>query len=197
MISWWWVRHGPTHARGMVGWRDLPADLSDQGALERLNALLPADAALVSSDLGRAIATADALTGPDRVRLPHARALREFDFGAWDGLEFAEIAARDPVLSRQFWENPGDIAAPGGESWNDVAARSGAWVDVLNRTPPARHIIAVAHFGTILTQLHRALAQTSKQTPYQTLAQRIDNLSVTRLDFDGQRWRVREVNRRA
>ncbi|HHL22744.1 MAG TPA: histidine phosphatase family protein, partial [Aliiroseovarius sp.] len=29
MISWWWLRHGPTHAKGLVGWSDVPADLSD------------------------------------------------------------------------------------------------------------------------------------------------------------------------
>jgi broad specificity phosphatase PhoE len=37
----WLVRHGPTHAKGMVGWTDLPADLSDGAALARLNAHLP------------------------------------------------------------------------------------------------------------------------------------------------------------
>ena len=36
MTRLWWVRHGPTHAKAMVGWRDLPADLSDTAALARL-----------------------------------------------------------------------------------------------------------------------------------------------------------------
>ncbi|MCX8953857.1 histidine phosphatase family protein, partial [Ruegeria sp. NA] len=31
------VRHGPTHAKTMVGWSDLPADLSDTAALRRLH----------------------------------------------------------------------------------------------------------------------------------------------------------------
>ncbi|MEY8841169.1 histidine phosphatase family protein, partial [Cribrihabitans sp. XS_ASV171] len=31
------VRHGPTHAKGMVGWSDLPADLSDTALLDRLS----------------------------------------------------------------------------------------------------------------------------------------------------------------
>lgn len=29
MTRIFWIRHGPTHANGMVGWSDLPADLSD------------------------------------------------------------------------------------------------------------------------------------------------------------------------
>ncbi len=56
----WLVRHGPTHAKGMVGWTDLPADLSDGAALARLNAHLP-QVPVISSDLTRAVATADAL----------------------------------------------------------------------------------------------------------------------------------------
>ncbi|KKL74425.1 hypothetical protein LCGC14_2065050, partial [marine sediment metagenome] len=43
----WWVRHGPTGATGMLGWGDLPADLSDKAALGRLAAHLPDDAVLV------------------------------------------------------------------------------------------------------------------------------------------------------
>ena len=30
------VRHGPTHARGLIGWSDVPADVSDRKALARL-----------------------------------------------------------------------------------------------------------------------------------------------------------------
>ena len=57
----------------MVGWTDLPADLSDLAALTRLNAHLP-DAPVISSDLSRAVTTADALS--PRLRLPQC--LRQF-----------------------------------------------------------------------------------------------------------------------
>jgi alpha-ribazole phosphatase len=36
MTRFWLVRHGPTHAKAMVGWSDLPADLSDTAALSRV-----------------------------------------------------------------------------------------------------------------------------------------------------------------
>ena len=70
MTRFFWVRHGPTHAKTMVGWSDLPADLSDHVALARLSDALPRDAVVVSSDLIRAVATADAIQG-GRPRLPH------------------------------------------------------------------------------------------------------------------------------
>ncbi len=182
-----WVRHGPTHAKNMVGWRDLPADLSDTAALGRLSDHLPNEATVISSDLIRSVDTATALQGP-RPRLPHARDLREFDFGLWDGMHWSEMSSRDPELARRFWEEPGDVRAPEGESWNQLAARVGGVVNRLNGQH--RHIIAVAHFGVILTQIARA----GKITPYQALGHKIDNLSTTRIDWDGADWSVVDIN---
>jgi broad specificity phosphatase PhoE len=185
----WWVRHAPTHSRAFAGWRDIPADLSDTAALDRLHRHLPGGAVLVSSDLSRASATADAIAA-GRQRLPHDPALREFHFGDWDGLEWPEVSARWHDLSRAYWETPGDVAAPNGESWHTAAARVSAAADALVVGHAGRHIVAVAHFGAILTQYARA----ARLTPDQALAQRIDNLSVTCLCHDGARWSVQAVN---
>ena len=173
-----WVRHGPTHAKTFVGHRDIPADLSDTAQIARLSAALPDKALLVSSDLGRCIATADALSGA-RTRLPHRAGLREFDFGDWDGMAFPEVAENWPDLSRAYWENPGDVAPPNGESWNTAAARVLADVTDLVTQHPRRDIIIVAHFGTILSQVQHAAGI----TPYQALAHRIDNFSITEIQM--------------
>lgn len=192
MTRFWWVRHGPTHADGAVGWRDIPADLSDKAALKRLADHLPDDATVISSDLQRASATADAIQGA-RLRLPHDEALREMNYGDWDGLPFDEIAKTDPIASRQFWEEPGAAAPPNGESWDALTARIAAAVDVL----VADHrgdIIVVAHFGVILSALQRAGRMDAKSV----FSFKIDNLSVTRLDYlhDTKAWRVEGVNHR-
>lgn len=176
MTRWFWVRHGPTHQTVMTGHRDVAADLTDLAALARLDAALPADALVISSDLLRARATADALAG-SRHRLPHDPRLREFDFGAWDGLHHTAVAERDPVLSRRFWEEPGELRAPGGESWNDVATRVTAAAEDLTKAHAGAAIVAVAHLGVILTQLHRARGG----RVYDILAQKIDPLSLTEL----------------
>lgn len=188
MAEWFWVRHGPTHEKALTGHRDVPADLSDTEALKRLARHLPAGAVVVSSDLIRAVATADAIAGA-RPRLRHEPALREFDFGVWDGMTFDRVALRDPVLSRAYWETPGDIAPPGGESWNAAAARIAPCVQAISAAHPGRPVIAVAHFGVILTQI--ALA--TGQTPEQALAQRIDTLSVSRVVY-GPRGGAGPVN---
>jgi broad specificity phosphatase PhoE len=184
----YWVRHGPTHQKTFTGWRDVPADLSDVDAIARLDAFLPDRAPVVSSDLVRAITTADALQGT-RPRLAHQPALREFDFGHWDGLHHSEVAMRDPHLSRLFWEKPGDVAAPGGESWNAVAGRVAPAIDTL-WTASHDDLIAVAHFGVILCHLSAATGL----TPYKALGHKIDNLSVTVLVQEGAHWVAERIN---
>jgi len=175
VTRFWLVRHGPTHAKTMTGWTDLPADLSDTAALARLDAHLPRGAPVISSDLVRAVATADAL-GP-RPRLPHDPDLREMHFGQWETRAFADIEAETPALIRAFWESPGEVRPPGGESWSDLTARIWAALDRLQGVAP--DLIVVAHFGPIVAALQRA----QNVTPEAAFAHRIENLSVTSLCF--------------
>ncbi|KAA9010459.1 histidine phosphatase family protein [Histidinibacterium aquaticum] len=183
MSRWFWVRHGPTHQRAFTGHRDVPADLSDLAALERLRQRLPSGALVVASDLTRASATADAIA-QGRDRLPDRPGLREFDFGDWDGKGFAEVSASNPELSRRYWDEPGDCAPPNGESWNEAAARVERVVADLRQAHPGRDMIVVAHLGVILTRLHAARGGAAREV----LAQPLEPLSLTELRWDGQRW---------
>ena len=178
----WLVRHGPTHAKEMIGWTDRPADLSDSAALARLAAALP-DVPVISSDLIRAVATADALQG-SRPRLPHDPRLREIHFGAWENRRFTDVDAESPAAIRAFWEQAGDVAAPDGESWNAMSARVAA---ALGALPPA--VIVVCHFGPILATLQRAQG-VDVQTVF---AQKIEPLSLTELVFDSH-WQIGRIN---
>ena len=188
MTVFHWVRHGPTHQKALTGWRDVPADLTVQEKIARLSAFLPQDSVVVSSDLDRSVKTADALQGP-RKRLAHMPGLREFHFGAWDGKGFKEVSERHQDLSRTYWEKPGDVAPPGGESWNASAHRIGIAADILQRQGHP-NVIVVAHFGAILTQIQRALSCSAAEI----LAQKIDNLSVSTIDLSGRAPRVMRIN---
>lgn len=190
MVTLWWVRHAPTHQKAFTGWRDVPADLSDADSFQRLSAFLPASGVIVSSDLIRCVTTADALQSHGHRRLAHHSGLREFHFGDWDGLHFDEVSTGHPELSRAYWETPGDVAPPNGESWNAAAARISEAIDEICACEVASDIIVVSHFGAILTQLQRATGETA----HATLAQSIDNLSVTELRRAGAKWDVGVVN---
>lgn len=191
MTRFWWVRHGPTHQKCLVGWSDVPADLSDTAAIARLDNHLPQDALVISSDLQRSVKTADAICGP-RQRLPDQSALREMNFGDWEMKTFNEVGQTHAKLSRQFWESPGHHTPPNGESWHQTADRVSTAVKHLATDHPDRDIIIVAHFGAILTQLQRA----TDMLPSAAMSFVIDNLSVTRIDHLGTAWRVKGVNHR-
>ncbi|MBW7921529.1 MAG: histidine phosphatase family protein [Rubellimicrobium sp.] len=182
----WLVRHGPTHARTLTGWTDLPADLGDGAALARLAAALP-EVPVVSSDLLRAVATADAITGA-RPRLPHDPGLREMNFGRWEGLSAAEVAARDPDLSRTFWSDPAAAAPPDGEGWQALVARVHAATGRLL----ARHdeLIVVAHFGPILALAQRATGESAAEVMGRTVAP----LSLGEITIAGPDWSLRRLN---
>ena len=170
----------------MVGWSDLPADLSDTAAIARLRNHLP-KAPVVSSDLLRATATADVLSPAHR--LPHDPALREMHFGAWELRTFTDVEAEDPQTIRSFWEQPGHVAPPGGESWNALRARVDGAIDgYLNHDD----LIVVAHFGVILTQVQRALGIGA----YAAFGHKVDNLSVTELTYESGQWHVGKINHR-
>ncbi len=176
MSLWYWVRHGPTHADTLVGWRDIAADLTDTAALRNLRRFLPERATVVASDLVRASATADAIT-ENRVRLRDDPHLREFHFGAWDDLSVDSAARLDPDLNHQYWHAPGPHAPPGGESWDMAAHR----VETAVRRYEARHegpFIAVGHIGVILTQVQAVTGH----APATLIKQKVDNLSVTVID---------------
>ena len=182
-MNLWFVRHAPTHAKTMVGWTDLPADVSDSAAFTRLRAALP-DAPLVSSDLRRAVLTGDCLQ--PKTRLPHDPRLREINFGDWENRTFQDVEADDPALIFAYWDTPGDVAPPNGEAWHQTASRVSAGVDGLAASGHS-DLIIVAHFGAILTQVQRARNVTAKQA----FAQKINNLSITQLHvLDGKMTEV-------
>lgn len=191
MTRFWLVRHGPTHEKAITGWRDVPADLSDRRALDRLSAYLPEQAAIVSSDLQRCVATSDAIAR-SRSRLAPRPSLREFDFGLWDGKTFAEVDAMDPDLCRRFWEGDPTAKPPDGESWDMVARRvNGSLVDLAERRSET-DIIVVGHMGMIMTMIGRCGFR-----PFEAMGHAIDTLSVTDMTYDLQSWQIGTINHRA
>jgi broad specificity phosphatase PhoE len=77
---------------------------------------------IISSPMARALETAHTLANGRPVEVDER--LRELDYGRWEGLTYAEIEGRDPVL-RATWEaDPATTHSPGGESGHEVAGRA-------------------------------------------------------------------------
>ncbi len=189
--SYWFVRHGPTHATGFCGHLDLPADLSDTAQIARLKAYLPQDAKILSSDLSRARETAKAVHN-GQVWLPETPDFREMHFGDWEGKGFETVEKSAPTLWRAFWETPGVVAPPNGESFDQLSVRIDAALKALHTSGPQGNIIVVAHFAVILAALQLATAMPTASA----FSFKINNFSVTRLDYlhKSNNWRVMGVN---
>ena len=183
------IRHGPTHLKSMVGWSDVQADLSDTAKLACLYALLPKDGYVVSSDLRRAVETADALQLP-QTRLPHETGLRELNFGDWELKTFQEIDHIDHDRVFSFYDNPGESRAPKGESWNGFCARVNSAVDRLMKSYPNYPLVIVCHFGVVISQLQRA----EGKGPKHAMRHQIDNLSLTHLSNKQGDWSIHKIN---
>ena len=116
---------------------------------------------VITSPLRRAVETARLIV-PGREPETDPRLL-EMDYGAWEGLTYEQVAARDGA-ARLLWEaDPATLACPGGESGNEVATRVRSFLqsvieaaepgpDPGPRTDPEpvpdKHILVVSHSTT-------------------------------------------------
>ena len=94
------------------------------------------------------------------------------------------------IKSKDFWEKPGDISAPEGESWNMVKNRVSEAVKKYTAKYKGSNIVCVAHFGVILTQVQLALGK----SPYEVLSNKIDNLSVTKIQINERGSSLTKLN---
>ncbi len=157
------VRHGaPEESSRNRCYGELDVALSDVGRAQavELAARLPQFvdgkfAAAYSSPRRRAVETAR-LVAPD-VELQLEPALREIDFGAFEGLTYDEAAARDPALYRRWMEQPTEVTFPGGESWPLVKARVDRVSTQIRRRHAGQTVLLVAHGGPLRALLAAAL----------------------------------------
>src|SRR5579872_1203959 len=86
---------------------------------------------IVTSPLQRTVQTAQAVAAVTGVPVVTDDGFRETDFGAWEGLTFAEVRERWPSEMTAWLADP-SVAPPGGESFAQVSERvTAAWHRVL------------------------------------------------------------------
>ena len=131
-------------------------------------------AAVVTSPLQRAYDTAAVAAKALGVDVVVDDDLIETDFGAWEGLTFAEAAGRDPDLHRK-WLRDTSVAPPDGESFDSVQSRvrracnriiseyGGATVLVVSHVTPIKTVLRLALDAgpAILYRIHLDLASLS------------------------------------
>lgn len=152
------VRHGLTcwnHIRRYQGHTDI--SLSEDG-IKQAYALKKRFSnnhveAIYSSDLLRAVKTAEIINEAHKLPLLTYPELREINFGIWEGLTFPEIAERYPELVQKWLTTPHLVEIPEGESFSLVQERGMKAMRQIITRQPEGEIIVVAHGVIIATIL--------------------------------------------
>lgn len=136
--------------------------------------------AVLSSPLRRAQQTAEVVA--TRLGLPVRTDddLRECDFGAWDGLAFAEVRARWPA-ELDAWLASTTVPPPGGESFAAVFARVRRARDRIIARYPGQHVLVVAHVTPIKSLVRLAL----EAPPHALYRMELQPASLTAIQWYG------------
>jgi broad specificity phosphatase PhoE len=148
------VRHAEPAVTGvLLGQCDPP--LSENGRRQAGELLRDVRLARVySSPLRRARETAELLARGAGVEV--VEGLREITYGAWDGLTWAEIEARDGELARRKIADWSAVTPPGGEPWDEFLARVTRVFERIQRRPRPAAIVAHAAVNRILAGVEQA-----------------------------------------
>ncbi|MEU0583680.1 bifunctional RNase H/acid phosphatase [Streptomyces sp. NPDC006132] len=159
------LRHGETPLtpqKRFSGSGGSDPSLSDVGReqAERAAALLARRGtiqAVVSSPLARTRETAGIVAARLGLDVEVEDGLRETDFGAWEGLTFAEVRERHPDDLNAWLASPDAEPTGGGESFAATATRIAATRDKLIAAYAGRTVLLVTHVTPIKTLVRLAL----------------------------------------
>ena len=155
------LRHGQTPMsvqKRYAGLGDVPlTEVGVQQAVAAGKRLASAGlTAIVTSPLARAVRTADEVAAVTGAPVEADQGFRETDFGAWDGLTFAEVRERWPAELTAWLADPA-VAPPGGESFADVSARVESALRRVLAAYQGRTVLIVSHVTPIKTLVAAAL----------------------------------------
>jgi len=152
------IRHGETDwnlERKYQGHEDIPLNSTGikQAKIIAENLNDNQFSALYSSDLTRAIQTAQEVAKKVNLPIVTYPELREINQGDWEGKYIKDVLAASGDEVRAVYENPYSVRRPGGESIAEVAERMVACLDHLAEKHNQETIIVVSHGLAIATAL--------------------------------------------
>ncbi|QTN30566.1 histidine phosphatase family protein [Rhodoferax sp. AJA081-3] len=167
------IRHGETAwnvETRLQGHLDIGLNVRGQWQAARAaEALADEDiAAIYSSDLSRASATAQAIAdkssrlGARQLRLNNG--LRERGFGIFEGQTYAQIASDWPEESKRWRQRDPHFAPHGGETLTQLRDRIAATVNTLASQHVGEQIVLVAH-GGVMDALYRLATRQTIESP--------------------------------
>ena len=128
----------PLSEHGLVQAREVAAELANRPLVR-----------ILSSDLERALVTARIVAAPHRLMVEPTDALREIDFGSWEGRSLGELWSEDPAAAKAWEEDITLTPSTFGESVADLERRVARFWETLQPIPREAEIAVVAHRGSL------------------------------------------------
>ena len=190
------TRHGhvdgikPARFRGRAELALTPTGVTQAAALAQRIARQWKPVAIYTSGLRRCVVTGARIGEAVGVKPVVLDGLMDLDYGAWQMRSYDEVKAEAPEAFRLWHAAPHLMRFPGGESLQDLLARTS---DAL-RTVLARHsdraVVMVGHDSVNRALLLQLLDQ--PLAAYWKLAQ--DPCTLNEIDIDGSKVTIRRVN---
>ena len=155
------VRHGQTDwnvARRYQGQQDIPLNAEGLQQARTLALFMKEETfdVIYSSDLQRAMQTAQILQeGREATVIADAR-LREIAFGEWEGKCHDDLRTAFPIRFTLSESDPAVPLAPGGESVFALAQRTKEFADEISQRFPDGNVLIVTHGLALATLLCHA-----------------------------------------
>lgn len=186
------IRHGESefNARHLIqGQLDPPLSplgLSQSRALAAALADLPSSV-VVHSPLRRAVQTAEPVAEAANRRLIVLDELQEIHAGVFQGLAWAEIAAKYPDEAKRWKNQDPDFRPEGGETRRELMERGRKAFEAI-RAMDEKEVIVVTHGGLLGAALKALLRIPAEENPF-----RFYNCGWNAVSWEG-RWRVAKIN---
>jgi alpha-ribazole phosphatase/probable phosphoglycerate mutase len=170
MTRVFFIRHAETEMAGRYcGHSDPELNAQGRAQLTKLALLLSTETfeTIYSSDLRRAKSTAQAIAAGRSTPRVLRPALREIDFGDWEGMSWEQIEQLDPDYAQKWMADYPNLPAPSGESFHAFETRILDEVSALldrSRGP----IAVVTHAGVLRVVLRHLLGRSDHEAWQQT-----------------------------
>jgi len=197
MTEIWFIRHGETEwnrERRIQGWQDTALNAAGRAQALRLAARLHEAAggtpfaALYSSDLQRARATAQPVAAKLGLDLRAEPGIRERRFGVLEGLELGRMDELAPEAAAAWKSRDPARALEGGEALGEFRRRIVEAVEELARRHAGARVLAFTH-GGVLDIVWREAQGLPLDAPRNAP---LLNASINRVRVSPGRWRMLE-----
>ncbi|HSM24624.1 MAG TPA: histidine phosphatase family protein [Anaerolineaceae bacterium] len=154
----YFIRHGETDwnlQQRYQGQKDIPLNTTGTNQAQKIASSLVGKkfSALYSSDLSRAVQTAQEIEKIVNLPITTNPSLREINQGEWEGQYIKDVLTAQGDVVRSIYMNPYTSRKPGGESIGEVAERMYTFLDQLVEKHNQETIIVVSHGLAIATVL--------------------------------------------